>query len=241
VTLPLLFALGACSDAIGTDDSGAAGTAPAVAGNAGAATSNGGSLGMGGSAGGAASGQGPGAPAGTSAGGGSGKGAAGNNGASGGVTPLELEPLALGNLWTYALTVQQPTADCPSGSGTREVTASVEWEGRTAFELQRFCDTDAEPTYMNVTNGEIYQYLDGWYRNVAAPVQEGATWAFAPGYTLKWSSVGAVTVPAGTFTNCWRRTILEYEGGITFCPGVGQVKIELPPSLTAELSSYDLN
>ena len=101
MTLPLLFALGACSDANGTDDSGAAGTAPSVAGNAGAATTNnGGSLGMGGIVGGVGSGQSAGAPAGTCAGGGAGKGAAGNNGAGGGVTPLELEPLALGNLWT---------------------------------------------------------------------------------------------------------------------------------------------
>lgn len=237
MTLPLLFALGACSDANSTVD----------AGKAGATTSNGASPSVGGSGGATGNGQG-GANSGTGADGSAGKnasgssgtaGAGGNMGVGGSVAPLELEPLALGNLWTYTLTVQQPTADCPNGVGTRELTASVEWEGRTAFELHRFCDS--EVTHLNVTNGEVYQYLGGWYRNVAAPVQEGATWAFAPGYTLRWNSVGAVTVPAGTFSNCWRRSILEYEGSITFCPGVGQVKIELPPVLTAELSAYELN
>lgn len=240
VTVPLLLALSACSDAKGTPGGGDAGAASAVAGNAGATSSSGGSPSVGGSTGAAGSGQG-GSSAGTSAGtntGGNGTaGVGGNDGGS--VTPLELEPLAVGNLWTYTVTVQEPTDDCPNGSGTREIKTSVEWEGRTAFEMHRFCDLD--PTYLNVTNGEIYQYLEGWYRNVAAPVQEGATWAFAPGYTLKWSSVGAVTVPAGTFTNCWRRSIAEYEGSITFCPGVGQVQIELPPRLTAELSAYHLN
>jgi hypothetical protein len=230
---PLVLAL-ACSgqsggDSVGEDGGGAASIAGGGAqpGSAGALGSAGtpGSAGFGATAGGA-SGAGGGATAGNGA-----------SGAAGAVSPLELDPIAVGNVWAYAVVVSSPTADCSSGLGKREVTAALEYQGRSAFETHRFCDPDA--TYLNVSDGQIWQYLDGWYRNVAAPVADGATWAFAPGYTLKWSSVGSVTVLAGTFQNCWKRSVVEFEGSITFCPGVGQVRIELP-NLTAQLSDYHL-
>lgn len=233
--LLLVVCLVGCSDADeaggpagGQGGGGATGSSSAGASSAGASTGGSGSAGANPGTG----------SAGKSNAGGSGAASSnvgGNQPSS--VSPLELEPLAVGNVWNYTLSVNTPEVDCESGPGMRVVTKTLEYQGRTAFELQRFCDS--EPSYHSADGGDVWQYLDGWYRNVAAPVAEGASWAFAPGFTLKWSSAGSVTVPAGTFSNCWKRSVVEFDGSITFCPGVGQVRIELP-NLTAELASYDL-
>src|SRR5512146_530720 len=109
---PLLLLALACSgqsssDTMGKDGSGAAsntdgGAQPGSAGKSGSAGTPG-SAGVGETAGGA---------------GGAGGGATAGNGASGAagaVSPLELDPIAVGNVWTYAVIVSSPTADCSSG------------------------------------------------------------------------------------------------------------------------------
>jgi hypothetical protein len=75
---------------------------------------------------------------------------------------------------------------------------------------------------------------------ILAPVTEGATFD-AGGIAFVWSAAPEVTVPAGTFRNCWKRTQAESATPriTTYCPGVGMVRSDRGDHALV-LSSYDL-
>jgi hypothetical protein len=59
-------------------------------------------------------------------------------------------------------------------------------------------------------------------RELAEPVQDGASWDWAEppyAYLHWWEYVGTVTVPAGTFAECWAVRTANYDS--VYCPGVG--------------------
>ncbi len=82
---------------------------------------------------------------------------------------------------------------------------------------------------------------------LAEPVADGATWDLIPGtpseepVVAQWrEQTEPVTVPAGTFDDCWTSvTDIRYGGPRTFCRGVGLVRWELFGS-THELLEYQV-
>ena len=76
---------------------------------------------------------------------------------------------------------------------------------------------------------------------MTSPIQDGASWTFAPGTTITWHAVASITVPAGTFTHCFMRTVSDSPKlEATFCPGVGQVR-RVNDGYAAVLESYELH
>ncbi len=64
---------------------------------------------------------------------------------------------------------------------------------------------------------------------------------FNTSYT--WESAGSVTMPAGTFNDCWTaRQNVSYTAYQTYCPGVGMVESYSEDlagnGWTAQLASY---
>jgi hypothetical protein len=56
------------------------------------------------------------------------------------------------------------------------------------------------------------------------PVQEGTSWSNGAG-SFTWHDAGSVTVPAGTFSRCWKATEnASYTAYTVFCRGVGAVE-----------------
>jgi len=221
-------------------------------GGAPAPDGSGGSAGTGGDA---AGGSGPsgGAPAagGTSSSGGSvatgGDDGAGGTGGTAGVVPSDLFPLALGNSWTWVV-INEATADtCDENYLVEELYEADTVGGRDALIISSACappdlEQDAR---MAVVDQEVTQWIDEqWQVTLSAPVGGDHTWTIvssgAPG-DYRWVATGEVTVPAGTFQNCWTRQLLPEEPTSirTYCPGVGPVREEYP-ALTLELASYHL-
>ncbi|HEX7666803.1 MAG TPA: hypothetical protein VF407_19880 [Polyangiaceae bacterium] len=138
---------------------------------------------------------------------------------------LAIDPIAMGNAWTYDVTVAGSYSACTNGSSTSNVTQAATVGGKDGFLVSSFCASLGSFWY-SVDGDRVYVY-DGskWTVALDAPVQDGHTWTGA-GDTLVWKSAGSVTVPAGTFGDCFTaedQAAPSYYA-VTFCRGVGPVK-----------------
>ncbi len=187
-------------------------------GNSGGASSAGG-----GGQGGAAA---PGGGAATGGGGGdaSGGGNANGGGSAGGGGPdARIDPISLGHQWTYDVTELGTFPLCPSGTHSGKVVSEGMVDGKDAFQTTNLC-SGVDPSYYAV-DGDVVQvdYQGTWILALDAPVQEGHTWSNGTS-TFTWHKEPKVTVPAGTFDDCWRATQnVNYQAYTIFCRGVGPV------------------
>ncbi len=160
----------------------------------------------------------------------------GTNGGQGGCEPDGdlLYPLAEGRVWTYDVL----SGGCNDPTYATSVVASEMIGGREAFLVttgSAECGMTENHLWQDGQAVDRYDpFNDLWVSLVAEPIEEGAT--FADG-ELQWETVDEITVPAGTFTGCWRA--VSAQGGLmatTYCPGVGPVQLtafELVQSLVS--------
>lgn len=150
----------------------------------------------------------------------------------------QLAPLAVGNWWTYQLAGQ----DCGSGQATSSIDYTQQIGGRTAFALRFFCEPLVPDRWLlHNPGGQLVDRWDDdedeWARVIDEPLQEGHSWDSLDDTTFTWQYAGTVTVPAGTFDDCWTR--LGDPNDATFCPGVGRVR-DMASGYSAELVDYDV-
>jgi hypothetical protein len=171
----------------------------------------------------------------------------GVGGTGGAITTLatELFPLGMGYSWT----TNAPSVDssCDPAYPDQEVYAVALVDGREAWVMTYpcFAQDPAEDALLAVIDGQIAQFLgSSWQTTLALPVEEGHTWTIQNEdmwLVFTWHAAGEVTVPAGTFTDCWRREEASEPGyGVTYCPGVGPVRWAYV-SNTTELTAYDFD
>jgi hypothetical protein len=101
-------------------------------------------------------------------------------------------------------------------------------EGKDGFEVDYFCTAPLASPLVLRSEGDLVEFNQGsgWKTLLAPPVQDGASWACFDAGQCTWKSAGTVTVPAGTFSECW--TVTVDLGGAdvrerTYCRGVGHV------------------
>jgi hypothetical protein len=130
-----------------------------------------------------------------------------------------LFPAKVGHSWTFQVT--SDFAQC-RGTRTGQVLSAQKVDGRDAVWISSYCD-GVSPSAVSVGTQSADVDVNGQYvPQIAEPVAEGAKFASISG-TTTWHAEGAVTVPAGTFQNCWRAAT-----GSTFviyCPGAGTVHL----------------
>jgi hypothetical protein len=132
-------------------------------------------------------------------------------------------PLAAGYTWTYDVTTSGYPA-CTNGSSTAAVLAAGPMDGRQAFQVSSFCAGFGD-SWVSTRGDEVdTDYMSTWIIALGAPVAEGQTWSNGTS-TFTWRSAGAVTVPAGTFQDCWKATQnVSYTFEQTYCRGAGLVE-----------------
>ncbi len=150
--------------------------------------------------------------------------AAGNGdaGTDGGPKLAPIDPIVVGNAWTFDVTQVGVYPYCATGSHQAKVLGSAQRDGKLAYETQSFC-TGLGSVYYAV-DGDVVYWDDAatWVLVLDAPVVEGHTWS--NGVTsYAWHDVGAVTVPAGTFSSCWKAQDTAGPSYTIFCRGVGPV------------------
>ncbi len=153
----------------------------------------------------------------------------GRDGASGeasspgdGGVDMPIDPIATGYSWTYDVTILGTYPLCKAGSATGSVTGNAATGGRDAFQVKSFCAGFGTSSY-SVTGDKVELfYQNAWVLVVDAPVTAGHTWS--NGVTsFQWEDAGKVSVPAGTFDNCFKAKATVGASYTTFCRGVGPV------------------
>jgi hypothetical protein len=156
-----------------------------------------------------------------------GQGAGGGQGGAGGQGPLgDLLPLAVGYQWTYDVQHLGAQDKCANGvpDTTTVVLNTTTVDGKDGLNVDYFCSM---PLVLR-SDGDFVEFHQGsgWQTLFEPPVVEGHSWACYMGATCTWKSAGSITVPAGTFSNCWTAIVDFMTGEIrerTYCRGVGQV------------------
>lgn len=176
------------------------------------------------------------ATGGTSAsGGGSGGTDSTNTGGTAALLPQDLYPLEVGATWTFEVT--EPVGQtCTPNYESIERTEAI--GGRDAFVVGHACTSGTE-YYLSVQDGELQQWIgDAWVTILPAPIEQGREWSVTPELSFRWIFVGPITVPAGTYGNCWGREALppSAPSHTIYCPDVGPVR-RVTSERTVELTS----
>lgn len=198
----VVVALAACSAESGDDDDDSSGGAGGT-----------GNVGTGGTSTG-------GAPGGHTSTGGSGASAGGGSGQD------MLFPLGLGHGWTYTVQPVGAGSVCAAGQHAADVVGSEMLDGRTAYEVTNWCTGVPDNNlYAYGTGDEVLLYYQGDWLTVIDPnLVEGHTWSYF-NTSFTWHQEPAVTVPAGTYSDCWTaQQNVSYTAFTTYCRGVGPVR-----------------
>ena len=154
-------------------------------------------------------------------------------------------PLSVGNEWNFDMTMTETTPSdttVVTGTQSQEITAATTLDNGTAvFEqtmimtmeidtLTTIVDTSIE--YIEETEDYLLAYdtkADTMPDTVAAlPPEVGKTWNVDDSTTAEYIGQESVTVPAGTFSNCWKMVNIESTSDTTWiyvAENVGPVKI----------------
>jgi hypothetical protein len=96
-------------------------------------------------------------------------------------------------------------------------------DGRHTYQISSYCTGGPTANVsVSTTSADVDEGGGKFVPQLAEPVTEGAQFQSIAGPTT-WHFEGTVSVPAGTFQQCWRTT-----SGATFvvyCPGAGTVHI----------------
>ncbi len=107
--------------------------------------------------------------------------------------------------------------------------------------MDAVCYPDEE-SFLAYDEGDVIQWYENsrWLATLKAPLQEGFTWVATERYTFQWSFVSDITVPAGSFQDCWARESVPPSplSRNVYCPGVGPVRRE-NADLIVELASFE--
>lgn len=134
-------------------------------------------------------------------------------------------PLARNRVWSFDVRAVGTGAVCAPGNYRDEVVGVTSMDGREVFEVQGWCS--AVGTVQMTVQGDLVRvrYGDDWIVVADEPVQEGHHWVSTGPVSYTWRDVGTVTVPAGTFDNCWKREQdVTYTAYTIFCRGIGPVR-----------------
>jgi hypothetical protein len=148
----------------------------------------------------------------------------GGGGAGGGGTALY--PIQLGYQWTFSVAAVGSGSICSPGTYSIQVVSANAVGGRSAFQLSSYCTGISGTTDYSLPGGdEVDIYYGGsWAALVDPTLVEGHGWPYF-NTSYAWHRETSVTVPAGTFTDCWTaQQQVTYTAFLTYCRGAGLVR-----------------
>lgn len=141
----------------------------------------------------------------------------------------DLYPIGLGMRWDYVI-ARGSRPGCATSVSSTVVSMGTDPDGATYYTRELSCGSypssdvkrEGDTIWIRSTG------TSAWYRYLVLPPTEGAEFAAggASGASYRWTSAGSVTVPAGTYSGCWRREQVGYDVSEIYCPGVGMVSAD---------------
>ena len=158
-----------------------------------------------------------------------------------------LFPHTVGNWWIYRYEYEDEyVSGCAPGEWTARLADMSVVDGKETYQYTNPCVFDEiQRTYSLQFDGDqvILVDFEDPYFMLDEPVEDGAVWETALDgnpYSYTWESVGSVTVPAGTFDDCWKRVDMNTQQYLTYCRGIGRVSGGEEGVMTADLIDYHL-
>jgi hypothetical protein len=144
-------------------------------------------------------------------------------------TVEQLFPLAVGNVWNYNVTVLPGTVGtppCAAGMRATTITGRTTFANQDAFTATHVCAPTATRYYSENAQGLQVNLGTTWSLVLPRPISDGGMFQAASSQQVI-ARVAAITVPAGTFSNCWQTAYVSATGAVTtYCAGVGLVSLE---------------
>jgi hypothetical protein len=145
-----------------------------------------------------------------------------------------IDPLEIGRLWVFQVTPLDggvTPGGCSPGTATSSVIGpGATIDGSATVRYQPLCDTFLVDALVEGDRVIAYPVDAGFAPGILvdAPVQEGHTWSFSGnGPDFVWHDAGTVTVPAGTYTDCWTRAYTtQSQARFIYCRAVGLVQVD---------------
>ncbi|MGB9720643.1 MAG: hypothetical protein ACPL28_04070 [bacterium] len=171
-------------------------------------------------------------------------------------------PLTVGNVWNYQMiaTITAPdTTFADSSTMKWEVTGETTLDNNTAvFEVVNSGEGYADTSYYQKTDNYLFIYEakadDVPDTVLALPIEEGGTWTVHKDSlyteTMRVMSKETVTVPAGTYDDCWKAMDIYNDGVfaetayVWLAPDLGWIKmtsVETQDSTTVDMKIELLN
>lgn len=141
----------------------------------------------------------------------------------GGPIDRRIDPIEVGRAWTYQVQVLGTYPACANGVHTSSTVGMVPRDGKNALQVESLCPGAGIFEYA-VEGDRVWSYFQGaWRLSLDEPVVDGHTWS-DDFFDYVWADTGTVTVPAGTFADCWSaRKVVTYPSYTVFCRGVGPI------------------
>lgn len=147
-------------------------------------------------------------------------------------------PLKVGNEWTYEVT--NGGTFCGSGEVVSKVRESFDKGGVTHFKVDPICKYYGPGAQIIwEENDKIYTYIatSAVSNILSLPPEQDKTWSINSAVSATWHKVESITVPAGTFTNCWEVRQNKW-GAAIYCPNIGAVRGNGDNGYKYELKSW---
>ncbi len=138
----------------------------------------------------------------------------------------QIFPMSSTWTWTYQVTTFGSTtfgAACQSGKVTRTTQGSANLGKRSGTYLPALCQSGTSRVAYSM-DGDQVSYWNGsdWDTYIEAPLTDGKKF-LSGNQAFVWYQRSSVTVPAGTFSDCWTKRHDKTDSNETFCRGVGLV------------------
>lgn len=152
-------------------------------------------------------------------------------------------PLTEGNTWNYRIVTKMTIGDSTisdTGSVKTEITVKTALNnGTEVFEQVMTSDMSSDTSYVQETDDYILSYDDKADTApdtlISLPLEEGKTWTISKdlSYTQTAKAIGkeSVTVPAGTYDDCWKIADIYSDSAFSetsfvyLAPDVGLIKV----------------
>src|SRR5262249_23501150 len=145
-----------------------------------------------------------------------------------------IDPLDIGRSWVFDVSPLDGgtvAGGCTPGTVSSTVIGpGAPIDGSATVRYQPLCDNFLVDALVEGDRVTAYPVDPGFAPGIIvdSPVEEGHTWNFGgSGPNFVWHSAGTVTVPAGTFNDCWARAYVTASAArFIYCRGVGLIEVD---------------
>ncbi|MBN2804268.1 MAG: hypothetical protein JXR91_14325 [Deltaproteobacteria bacterium] len=155
---------------------------------------------------------------------------------------FEIFPHKVGNWWLFKYeNIDAAGGSCEPGDWKAEILSMKLVDNIETYSYLNPCIVQGiQSTILLQFEGNKTYYANEGYYYIDTPIEQDYEWPSPKEGNFRWDAVDTITVPAGTFNNCWDKVYEPTDNHLIFCPNVGRVKGYTGTAYKSELVDYHL-